>query len=232
MPFAWVAVLAAAMLLLPSMRRTARFDESRMRFAAHGRTRQRLHQCNSCNSLAMVAAAADAANWYTGCAHALYTAWAIDTGRGERDRRACRARDLAGNRGPMHSGTTLRPRPPVATIGARPPRRGMGSRLCRTGLLIRARSRQRTGGTSSPGRCARRVKNIHCKVVQLLQALVHQRWTMLLMLMLACAELFVLELLLLQLRKAWVITVSSTYHHHTVCTRAVCTCAGTHACRQ
>ena len=82
------------------------------------------------------------------------------------------------------------------------------------------------------GRCERRVKNIHCELVQLLQALGPQRWTMLLMLMLACAELFVPELLLLQLRKAWVITVSSTYHHHTVCTRAVCTCAGTHACRQ
>ena len=45
------------------------------------------------------------------------------------------------------------------------------------------------GVTEFPGRCERRVKSIHCKLVQLLQALVHQRWTMLLMLMLACAEL-------------------------------------------
>ena len=86
--------------------------------------------------------------------------------------------------------------------------------------------------TEFPGRCERRVKSIHCKLVQLLQALGLQRWTMLLMLMLTCAELFVPGLLLLQLRKAWVITVSSTHHRRTVCTRAVCTCAGTHACRQ
>ena len=46
------------------------------------------------------------------------------------------------------------------------------------------------------------MKNIHCKVVQLLQALVHQRWTMLLMLMLALADLFMPGLLLQQLRNA------------------------------
>ena len=69
-----------------------------------------------------------------------------------------------------------------------------------------------------------------CELGQLLQALGHQRWTMLLMLMLACAELFVPGLLLLQLRKAWVVTVSSTYHRHTVCTHAVCTCTGTYPC--
>ena len=63
-------------------------------------------------------------------------------------------------------------------------------------------------------------------------ALVYQRWTMLLLLMLAFAELFVPGPLLLQLRKAWVVTVSSTYHRHTVCTHAVCTCTGTYACRQ
>ena len=50
--------------------------------------------------------------------------------------------------------------------------------------------------------CERHVKSIHCKLVQLLQALGLQRWTMLLMLMLTCAELFVPGLLLLQLRKA------------------------------
>ena len=61
-------------------------------------------------------------------------------------------------------------------------------------------------------------------------ALVYQRWTMLLLLMLAFAELFVPGLLLLQLRKAWVVTVSSTYHRHTVCTHAVCTCTGTYPC--
>ena len=41
---------------------------------------------------------------------------------------------------------------------------------------------------------------------------------MLLLLMLAFAYLFVPGLLLLQMRKAWVVTVSSTYHRHTVCT--------------
>ena len=84
--------------------------------------------------------------------------------------------------------------------------------------------------TEFPGRCERRVQSIHCKLVQLLQALGLQRWTMLLMLMLTCAELFVPGLLLLQLRKAWVVTVSSTYHRHTVCTHAVCTCTGTYPC--
>ena len=44
--------------------------------------------------------------------------------------------------------------------------------------------------------------------------------------------LFVLELLQLQLRKARVVTVSSTYHSRTVCARAVCTCTGTYACHQ
>ena len=94
-------------------------------------------------------------------------------------------------------------------------------------------SRQESAGdgvTEFPGRCERRVKSIHCKLVQLLQALGLQRWTMLLMLMLTCAELFVPGLLLLQLRKAWVVTVSSTYHRHTVCTHAVCACTGTYPC--
>ena len=63
-------------------------------------------------------------------------------------------------------------------------------------------------------------------------ALVPQRWTMLLVLMLACAELFMPGLLLLQLGKAWVITVNSTHSRHTACARVVCICADSHACRQ
>ena len=54
----------------------------------------------------------------------------------------------------------------------------------------------------------------------------------LLVLVLVLVVLFVLELLLLQLRKARVVTVRSTYHSRTVCARAVCTYAGTHAYRQ
>ena len=55
---------------------------------------------------------------------------------------------------------------------------------------------------------------------------------MLLVLVLVPIVLFMLRLLLLQLRKALVVTVSSTYHSRTVCARAVCTYAGTHAYRQ
>ena len=80
------------------------------------------------------------------------------------------------------------------------------------------------------GRCKRRVKNIHCELVQLLQALGPQRWTMLLMLMLACAELFVPGLLLQQLRKAWEVTVSSTHSRRTVCARVVYVHVQTHTC--
>ena len=57
-------------------------------------------------------------------------------------------------------------------------------------------------------------------------------WLQLLVLVLVLVVLSVLELLLLQLRKARVVTVSSTYHNRTVCARAVCTCTGTYACRQ
>ena len=55
---------------------------------------------------------------------------------------------------------------------------------------------------------------------------------MVLVLVLVILVLFMLELLLLLLRKALVVTVSSTYHSCTVCARAVCTYAGTHAYRQ
>ena len=78
------------------------------------------------------------------------------------------------------------------------------------------------------GRCERRVKNIHCELVQLLQALGPQRWTMLLML--ACAELFVPGLLLQQLRKAWEVTVSSTHSRRAVCARVVYVHVQTHTC--
>ena len=94
-------------------------------------------------------------------------------------------------------------------------------------------SRQESAGdgvTEFLGRCERRVKNIHCELVQLLQALGPQRWTMLLMLMLACAELFVPGLLLQQLRKAWEVTVSSTHSRRTVCARVVYVHVQTHTC--
>ena len=57
---------------------------------------------------------------------------------------------------------------------------------------------------------------------------------MLLVLVLVPIVLFMLRLLLLQLRKARVVTVSSTYHSRTVCARAVSVRmqAGTHAYRQ
>ena len=98
-----------------------------------------------------------------------------------------------------------------------------------------AATRQESAGdgvTEFRGRCARRMKKVQCILVQLLQALVPQRWTMLLMLRLACAELFMPGLLLLQLGKAWVITVNSTHSRHTACARVVCICADSHACRQ
>ena len=171
MPFAWVAVLAAAMLLLPSKCRAARFDDSRMHSAAHGRTRQRLYQCNSCNfAAAIVAAAADGANWCTGCEHALYTAWAIDTGCGERDRRACRAWGLAVDRGRRIQGLRYdydhQPRPLAhdrrdavrGAVRARPGRcvapgigRGRGGRILRV--------------------AAPDTEKNQCKLVQLLQVL-------------------------------------------------------------
>ena len=52
------------------------------------------------------------------------------------------------------------------------------------------------------------------------------RGLVLLVLVLVPIVLFMLRLLLLQLRKARVVTVSSTYHSRTVCERAVCTYAG------